>query len=369
MKANLDLTDWLKDRSIIVVLGAGGVGKTTSAIAMAIAGAQRGRRVALLSIDPAKRLAAALGLQVGSEVSLLEFGEANSITGSVDAAMLDQKAVFDEMVGRHSPSDQVTAKILSHPLYKAASTSLSGPLEYMALAKLRDLASDRRYDLIVLDTPPDTHALDFLARPNVLGGFMDAGVLNWLVKPFVAASKLGLGRLFSASERLMGGVAKVTGFKALQAFANFLVLIQDVIGGFHKSGQEVAGLLQQPSTGFVLVAVANHAAARSAIGLTSELRKLDYRVGGMLINKRLPSKVIANLAADHPEFATRSEAEQRAFDALKRRHEGEELATRQLQRALQDDQGSVPIWFLEERLEPLQNMAAMLAFADDLGQS
>jgi anion-transporting ArsA/GET3 family ATPase len=298
--AELDpaVADLLSSSRVIVLLGAGGVGKTTTSVTLALAAAQAGRRVALLSIDPAKRLAAALGMPLSGTPKPLVLPAAGGFRGTLAAAMLDQKEVFDAMVRRHAPSEAVALRIMAHPAYKAASTKLSGPLEYMALAKLQDLANDPQYDLVVLDTPPDDHALDFLARPNILAGFADNKVMTWLVRPFLIAGKLGLGRMLSAGEKLMGGVAKVTGVTALHSFADFLVLIQEVIDGFHLAGEKTAALLRQPSTRFIVVTIATRSATRGALHVTDALRRFGYRTAALLINRLLPAPVSDALRRD-----------------------------------------------------------------------
>lgn len=324
----------LKERKVLVLLGAGGVGKTTTSIAVAFAGAAMGKRVALLSIDPAKRLAAALGLSLGDTLRPINLPRELNAEGSVDAAMLDQKAVFDNLVRRHSPSEETAAKILANPTYIAASTSLIGPLEYLALAKLADLAADPRYDLVVLDTPPDTHALDFLARPNVLAGFSDSKVMNWLIKPFALAGKLGFGRMMSFGEKLMGGVAKVTGTAALAKFADFLILLQDVIDGFQRSGEQVVSLLKQESTGFVLVSTATTNAARSASTLAVALRDLGYVLDLVIANRCLPESLSACLAASTDQAD--SPLPRHDAEALARRVAMEDIAAERLARVLSE---------------------------------
>ena len=162
----LDFAKLLKERRVFVLLGAGGVGKTSCSIGLAVAAARRGLRVGLLSIDPAKRLADALGIPLGHQLQEISLGPGLPLHGSLKAAMLDQKAVFDAMVRRHAPDAATAAKILDNKLYKAASGKLSGSLEYMALAKLQDMVEDPSYDVIILDTPPDTHAPS--CRPRAL---------------------------------------------------------------------------------------------------------------------------------------------------------------------------------------------------------
>lgn len=348
---------FLGPTKVVVMLGAGGVGKTTSAILVAMLGAMAGRKVALLSIDPARRLAAALGLPLGNQLKRITLPEGFGAKGTIDGAMLDQKAVFDAMVRRYAPSDVVAEKILAHQVYRAISANLSGPLEYMALAKLHELSEDHRYDLIVLDTPPDTHALDFLARPNVLAGFMENRVMSWLIKPFLLAGKLGLGKLFSAGEKLMGGVAKVTGVSALHSFGEFLVLMQEVIEGFHSSGEKIVQLLGRKDTAFVLVTVPTAAAARSAIHLTKQLNEMNYEAAAVIFNRCLPTAVSKDLAA----------APAAADTLLGRRFTGERRVLLGLDEALTKAQRKRPRrYLLTDQDHDLGTAEALMALSSQL---
>jgi len=361
--ANQDLEDVLTKSRILVLLGAGGVGKTTTSIVMALLGAKAGRRVALLSIDPARRLATALGIPLGNSLERLKIPAALGISGSVDAAMLDQKAVFDAMVYRHAPSPRVASRILAHPVYKAASTNLSGPLEYMALAKLQELTEDARYDLIVLDTPPDTHALDFLARPNVLSGFMENRVMSWLIKPFALAGRFGLGRLVGMGEKLMGGIAKVTGVSALRSFADFLVLMQEVIEGFHQSGEKIVKLLHRQDTRFMLVTVPTLAAARSASNIATELAALGYRASLLLFNRCVPAPVRTDFATVPMSLKERSPA----LTGLGYKLAGEErvVAALAARVATAQAEGPTPL-FLADREHDVGSLEALLELGDEL---
>jgi arsenite-transporting ATPase len=300
------LKDVVDKQRVIVVLGAGGVGKTTTAVAIAMSAAEQGRRVALLSIDPAKRLAAALGIPLGHELRAVQL--APHVKGSLYATMLDQKAVFDSMVKKHAPSPRIADRILRDPLYVSASTSLSGPLEYMALARLQELADDPNYDLIVLDTPPDAHALDFLGRPYVLSNFLDKTVMNRILKPVVAASKMGLGGILSVGERLLGGISKVTGFKTLAAFAEFVLIMREVLEGFQQSGERVLELLKRPSSSFIMVAVPTEAAKRSAVFLMERMRSMNYELAGLVLNRCLPAR-LAESGDQASYFAARTRGE------------------------------------------------------------
>ena len=349
----------LRSQRVVIVIGAGGVGKTTSSVALAIHAARLGRRVALLSIDPAKRLAAALGIELGHELRPVNFPEAAGIKGVLHAAMLDQKAVFDGMVRKHAPSPHIADRILRDPLYVAASTNLSGPLEYMALARLQELAESPEWDLIVLDTPPDAHALDFLARPNVLSGFVENKVMSRLLKPIVMAGRLGFGKVAALSEKVLGGVTSVTGFGALKSFGEFILLMQEVIEGFHRSGERVLRILQQDSTSFVLVAVPHKSAARAAEALQAELRSMGYELDGAVFNRCLPLPVREDLSrlADDELVILRARARE------------EDQIIDRLSNGIRISQKSKGVWELrvDEQTSDIHSMAGILSFSELFG--
>ena len=286
---------WIEQRKIIIFLGSGGVGKTSCSLGFAVKLAREGKTVGLLSIDPARRLAAALGVNLGSELQNVEFGLKNPLKGKLMACMLDQKAVFDKMVEQHAP-DEITAKnILKNRLYIAASEKLAGVGEYMALAKLQEMIDMKFFDLIILDTPPETHALDFLQRPNILSGFMERKIINWLVKPFHMTGRFGIERIFSVGEHLMGGLSKITGFQTLYAISEFILLMQQVIEGFHSSGEKIKKTLAKSDSGFVLVSVCQNASLRSGRYLSRQLVSLGYSLDGVFFNRSLPNAVEKNI--------------------------------------------------------------------------
>lgn len=290
------------DHRIILILGSGGVGKTTSAVTLAVLGALSGKKVGLLSIDPARRLADAMGIKLGYGLEKVAFSAEAGVTGELWATMLDQKEVFDEMVRRFAPSEKIGKMILENSIYKAASSKLGGPLEYMAIARLEEMASDPSYDLIVLDTPPDTHALDFLVRPNILSGFTENKVMSWLVKPLVLANKLGRGPLLGVSEKIVSGLSKVTGLAMLRKLAEFLILIEDIIQGFQYSGERVAKLLHDPTTAFVLVTAPTGASVRSTVYMAQRLMKEGFKTRQFIVNRCTPASLRQAFAA-HPETA------------------------------------------------------------------
>ncbi len=184
---------WL-DLRVLVTVGTGGVGKTTVSAALGLEAARRGKRVLVLTIDPAKRLADALGIsELSHEPRELELPVAGG--GSLAAMVLDTKRTFDELVMRFSPDVESRERILANPIYRNLTDTLAGSREYSAMAKLYQLYSDGDYDLIVLDTPPAKHALDFLETPRRLQGFLDSGFLKVLLHPAAAIGRTGF-RLF-----------------------------------------------------------------------------------------------------------------------------------------------------------------------------
>lgn len=284
--------DWVRrlvnEKQVIVLLGAGGVGKTSCSLGLALMAARQGKRVGLLSIDPARRLAAALGLAPGQPLKEIVFKEPCLVRGQLFASMLNPKEVFDDMVGKYAPDQETAQKILHHRLYIAASSRLAGPAEYMALAKLQEMVSGEQFDLVILDTPPDQQALDFLSKPDILANFRENKVMNWLIMPFHMANKMGMGKLFSVGERLMGGLARVTGLEALRNLAEFLILIQKVIDGFQSVGARILQTLKSSGTGFLLVSSGQNNSFRSSATLAKHLRDQSFPLNGVLFNKCLP---------------------------------------------------------------------------------
>lgn len=363
----MSLIEQIADLRVIMILGSGGVGKTSTSIALACAAARRGKKVALLSIDPAKRLASALGISLGSDLKAVVAPDLLGLTGSLDAAMLDQKAVFDSLVAKYAGSQKVADKIYANRLYQAASTSLAGPLEYLALAKLALVDESQKYDLIVVDTPPDTHALDFLQRPNLLNGFVENKVMNWMLKPFLVAKRFGLTKLMSVGERLMGSIAAVTGVQALEALAEFLVLIQEVIGGFHGSGQRVVQMLKRKDTAIFLVGVPSSASFRSLSSMSKDLLKMDYGVSGVIINRLLPAAVSAQLVPGTPsDFKGPASDESGLIEMLLRRKKSEGALLKKLADLFLTGPTKTPLFQVEELSGDLQTIAGLLEFVQKI---
>lgn len=365
-QAKLSEMETLLNKSrVIVTVGSGGVGKTTSSIAMALIGARLGKRVGLLSIDPAKRLADALGIKLGSELRRVALKA--DIKGTLDAAMLDQKAVFDEMVRRFAPNAGVAEKIFQNSIYKEVSSNLGGPLEYMALAKLESMLTSGQYDLIVVDTPPDSHALDFLARPNILSGFIESGFMSWMIKPFHLAQKLGAGAIFKAGGKIMSGISSITGVKMLKLLAEFLVLMEEVIIGFNRVGREVSNTLKKDSTGFVLVSAPYNNAVRSAAHLLQELKTNNYPLLALIMNRNLPFDLQSSIQRYEGQAKGLNPILRPGLEIMQNRQRyAASLADELLAKARQSAGHDVHLLLLEEQGQMIHSEETLWGFADAL---
>ncbi len=308
-RSPLDLKTLLDDPSIKVVVtcGSGGVGKTTTAAAMALYAADAGRKVAVLTIDPARRLAQSLGLgelnneprKVTVEHVTAPQGQRTTTSdmGELWAMMLDTSRTFDEMVASNSTPDHA-AKILANPFYKTISTSFSGTQEYMAMEKLSQLAATGEFDLIVVDTPPSRSALDFLDAPQRLSSFLDGRMIRLLAAPSRGVMKI-LGAGFQMFTK---AVTSVIGGQMLADAATFVQLFDGMFGGFRERAQATYDLLRSSRTAFVVVAVPEPDALREASYFADRLRQERMPLAGLVLNRTHPP------VADLPLATTTSAA-------------------------------------------------------------
>lgn len=241
----------VKRHQVVICAGSGGVGKTTTAAALALYGAQSGKRTIVLTIDPARRLADALALrEIGNEACPVEIGG----PGSLHAMMLDQKGAWDHLVEHYAPSEDVRQKILDNAFYRHLSQSFAGSQEYMAIEQLSDLHSAGAYDLIVVDTPPTRHALDFLEAPQRIADFLDQDVIRWFVKPYFSAGWATFRIMNRTAGALLRRLEEATGVSALVEISEFFTSMSSLFEGFGERVQRVYELLRSSQTAFVLVA-------------------------------------------------------------------------------------------------------------------
>ena len=287
----LDLDEVIGDpeRRIIVCCGSGGVGKTTTAAALALRAAEQGRRVVVLTIDPARRLAQSLGLEALDNTPRPVAGIDTSAGGSLDAMMLDMKRTFDEVVEAHASPDKA-AQILANPFYVAVSSSFAGTQEYMAMEKLgqlRGLMADgtRDWDLVIVDTPPSRSALDFLDAPQRLGSFLDGRFIRLLTAPAKVGGRASL-KVFSAGVSLASGImTRLLGGEFLRDVQTFVAAMDTMFGGFRQRADETYALLSRPETAFVVVAAPERDAMREAGFFIERLASDRMPLAGVLVNR------------------------------------------------------------------------------------
>ena len=299
------LVDVLLERRILVCVGSGGVGKTTTAATLALAAARRGKRTLVLTIDPARRLANSLGLaSLGHQVqevdpALVRRG-AESDRGTLHAMMLDQKQAFDEMVTQNAKDPAAVKRILANPVYSQISASLAGAQEYAAMTKLHDFDRTAAWDLIVVDTPPTSHALDFLDAPRKLSEAIDSPAIEWFRK-LQGGGGGGWSLVGKTGAFVLKRLAKFVGSKFIDDLGVFFTEFNDILGGFRQRAEETFALLRQSRVGFVLVASPEPMAVREALAFHERLASAGMPFVGFVVNKVHPSRPVT---ADVTELAT-----------------------------------------------------------------
>ena len=312
MSADAALGGRLDGKRVVIVAGSGGVGKTTASAALALGLAAGGARVAVVTIDPARRLAESLGLQqLGNEPRRVEpqllaaAAPGSGMRGELWAMMLDPKATFDDLMVRLSPDAQTRDDVLGNRIYRELSGSVAGTQEFSAIAKLYDLHHEGGFDVLVLDTPPSRNALDFLDAPDRLADFFEGRALRVFLAPKGIA-----GRLMSAGTGIVFGVLKrITGVDLLGDIAAFLRSIGGLIDGFKERAAGVKALLVDPATTFLIVTSPEREPVAEAIFFREQLRAARMAFGGLIVNRThvvdgdlagggdMPSQLTAELGA------------------------------------------------------------------------
>ncbi len=334
----LDIDALLDDRSvhILVCCGSGGVGKTTTAAAMALRAAERGRDVVVLTIDPARRLAQSLGLTELDNEPRRVVG--TSGTGRLSAMMLDMKRTFDDFVEANSAPGRADA-ILANPFYQSLSSSFAGTQEYMAMEKLGQLRArveaDGEWDLVIVDTPPSRSALDFLDAPRRLGSFLDGRFIRLLAAPAKAGGRAYLKVLSAGFGMFTSVLSKVIGGQLLTDLQTFVGSVDTLFGGFRVRADETYAMLQAPDTRFVVVAAPERDALREASYFVERLEAESMPLAGLILNRVQSSQVPDLDAATALAAAQRLEAGSRTSTtaALLRIH-ADRVATLDRQRRL-----------------------------------
>jgi anion-transporting ArsA/GET3 family ATPase len=310
-----DVDAVIDDRTtkILICCGSGGVGKTTTAAALALRAAERGRAVCVLTIDPARRLAQSMGLTQLDNTPRQVPGVGKG-GGALFAMMLDMKRTFDEIVEQHADPGRAQA-ILDNPFYQSLSSSFAGTQEYMAMEKLgqlrTELAADgsrQPWDLIVVDTPPSRSALDFLDAPKRLGSFLDGRFIKILLAPAKVGGKAYL-KVFTAGVGAVTGVlSKVMGAQVLTDLQAFVSALDTTFGGFRERADATYALLQAPGTSFIVVAAPEPDALREATYFVERLAQDEMPLAGLVLN-RVHRSTAPDLSADRSLGAAEQLAE------------------------------------------------------------
>lgn len=350
--------------SIVITCGAGGVGKTTVAAALATAAVRHhGGRVLVLTIDPARRLATALGLKAFGNVETQVTAPVGSPDGAeLWMAMLDTSASWDDLVRKHAPDIDTRDRILANPLYRNITQRFVQSHDYIALERLHDLHVSGRFDLIVIDTPPSRHALDFLDAPQRMAEFFSSSLLRWITLPYrVGGERVGkLGYL--AAKPFYQIADRILGSQFLRDIAEFFLLFQSMYAGFVERSESVTELLHRPETSFLVVTTLDPSPVREAEFLLAELNKRDLKIGGLVINRVVnESFALASSLAEAQQLSEKgfssgpqsltdaSETEQRVIRSVASNHlrfaaaaEQQRLARRRLESAGPNIQVDVP---------------------------
>jgi anion-transporting ArsA/GET3 family ATPase len=276
----------LEGKDVCICAGSGGVGKTTTSAAIAMGMAARGKKVAVLTIDPAKRLADSLGLRelenTPRRVDPALFESAGvEMRGELWAMMLDAKATFDELVRKHAPDAETRDRILENRIYRQLSNALAGSQEYMAMEKLFEIHQEGRYDFLVLDTPPSRNALDFLDAPRRLTQFIEGRGMQMFMRPTGFATRV-VGR---GSSMAFSVLKRVTGLDLLTDLSEFFQAFSGMVDGFRERAKRVSELLADPATTFVVVCGPQGEPIEEAVYFHRKLVEAQLPVGGVIVNK------------------------------------------------------------------------------------
>lgn len=331
------ITELVEHKEVIVCAGAGGVGKTTTAASIAVRAATEGKRTAVLTIDPARRLASSLGLgELSNEPKRVDDSKFEEVglepRGELWALMLDTKTTFDHVVSQYAPTPEQAERIINNRFYRNISGTLSGTQEYMAMEKLYELHAEGDFDLIVIDTPPTRNALDFLDAPKRMTDFFESRVLRWFLLPYMKAGG-GIMRVANmAATTFLKVVKRIVGAEVLEDTAEFFANLEGMYDGFKERARQVAALLQSDSTSFVIVTSPAAASVQEATFFAQRLNESGLPFGALVVNRV------------HPRYGDGISAKPRQLQRLEK---GDEYA-RLLVKLLDNEESFMRVVGLEE---------------------
>ena len=287
--ASVDLGALLSGKRVIACVGAGGVGKTTLSAALGVAAARQGRKTLVLTVDPARRLANALGLaSFDEQVQRIPVGhfadQGVSVAVPLDVAMLNVKQTFDRLVTHFAQSDESRERILSHPFYKQASTTLAGTQEYMAMSRLYECVTEHDYDLVVLDTPPSKHALDFIEAPDRLVALLDSPAFRLLLAS-TGRGAAGARGLLRPGSVVVRGLGRFTGTEMFSQLLSFFASLSETFDGFIGRARAVRALLRSDAAACLIVSACDSTTIDEGFYLRERLRHEEMEVAAWLLNR------------------------------------------------------------------------------------
>jgi len=289
----MTLSSLIANHKIVVCVGTGGVGKTTVAASLAVHGALAGRRAMVLTIDPARRLAQSLGLHElrgdRQEIDLKELAQpGQTLRGTLSASMLDQKSAWDEFIARHAPNEEACRAILRNEFYQQMSRSFAGSTEYMAIEELCRIDESGEYDLVILDTPPTGHALDFLEAPRKLEDFLDRSMIGWFVKPYASFGWSAWKTASRSVKFLFERIEQATGVETLRQISEFFIAMEAMFDGIAERSRRVRDVLTSARTAFVLVTGPDEQVLGQSELLTEKVAFLGMPLRGVVVNRLHP---------------------------------------------------------------------------------
>ncbi|MFH1807212.1 MAG: ArsA-related P-loop ATPase [Pseudomonadota bacterium] len=363
----------VRERHVICVVGPGGVGKTTTAAALGVCAARAGRRSLIITIDPARRLATAMGLaelaQVEREVRV-PMADGTHVT--LHAMMLDLKLAWDDMVRRLSRDKAQQERILGNRFYHYLSTSLAGAQEYIACEQLYTLCAERDYDLIVLDTPPSAHAIDFLEAPGRILDVLENEALRLVVTPSLAAGRASLRLLDLGSRYVARSLTKMAGVEMLQAIADFLLAFEGMYGALKERTLGFRDIFTSPDTAFVVVATPAQQALAEAVALGERLAHDGLPLGAVVLNQiHLPvavevdAQAVASVLPPALDAAARGRLAGVVLQAARRHNREVEVEALGIARSL-GEALAVPRVLVPRLGHDVHDMKALVEMADQL---
>jgi len=367
-----ELAELISDRHILVCVGPGGVGKTTTAAALALRAADEGRRTIVCTIDPARRLAQSLGIDaLDNSPKRLEARGAKPRAGKGElwGMMLDMKTTFDEMILDMTSRDRAE-RIFSNPFYQHISSTLSGTQEYMAMEKLWELHEEGRWELIVLDTPPTRSALDFLDAPKKVTDFLEGRFLRMLLWPYLMAGKTYLKAVNFGAKTFLKVATRITGSELLADVANFFLAFEGMYDEFKERSKRVHDLLAARRTGFVVVSSPQEASLREARYFVQRLDSEKMPLGGVVLNRTHAVPTVTGLE-DPRALAARARS---AGDgeilgpALELYASWREISLREddAVKAALGDMKQVPVWRVPDLADEVHDVASLRRVAEEL---